>query len=203
MGAAIRFFCVVGPRSPTAADWWPDISYAYLRSLQREGHDVRAISIGAGYLQVPRTDPQWSHWLEVQTLFAARLGSGFVNVVCSPPRLNLGMRRTRKELAPPVVEGVPPSTTGGVAGSPDEILYEPSTALEMLHTDGHINIAITGCSPSIPTAREALALRRYTVVICPRPEHVDSLQALGAAAVYANPETFASQIRSYLDDGDS
>lgn len=196
----VRFFAVVGPKRHGREDseWWPNVSYAYLSALRAARYDVRAISIGGAYLQVP-DDPLWHHWRELQPLFSVSLQENWVNVVCAHPGLSLGKARKLSEL----VGGASRSISGA---SPDDVMYVPGTALSNLLTANRINIAISGCFPEPPDDGEVAAMQAYTAVYCPRAEDVMPLRERGVCASHAAPEAFASVLRSYFQrrsNGDS
>lgn len=217
MLASARFFCVVGPKSPKADNWWPDIAFQYLSAL-RERIAVRAISIGAAYLNVPKNDPQWSHWLHIRDLFTTRLSPRYINIICCPPNLPMGSEKKRGELAPdriPEIDdaemghpGANPSVHAQMVESarsmsdPNEVVYEPETALIALRTKGRINIAITGCTPSIPSRAEMEALREYSMVACTRPEDAKTLRGLDIHALEVRPKSFPTVVSSLIEDFD-
>lgn len=184
MTAAVRFFALVGPMR-SAPRSWTNRAYEYLTALRSAGVAVRALTIGRVYFNRPR-NPAWRDWLTIRSLFATALGTEFINVVCVPTGHPLGRRTTRAELAGRL--RVPLSEAEG-----KEVVYDPSTALVALHTDGHRNVAITGGRPE---PREAEALTRYDLVVAPDASEAEQLRAAGVASRVATPAEFPALLEA-------
>lgn len=213
MPARIRFFCVLGPRGgKSVKGWWPDVSWLYLKALIDGEFAVRALPIGASYMNIPPSDPGWRHWKKVMHLFTEQLDADYVNVVCAPPGMVMGSRKTRGQLSPArmeeldnMVPGHPGAgavavhremTAAAAASDAEEVVYEPSTALSSLWTEGKKNIAITGVSPKPPDENEIEALSRYDHVLSPTPNGAMALVQAGVDAIRLAPRELPICLRA-------
>jgi hypothetical protein len=187
MGALVRYYFLIGPRSENQPRWWPDLSFTYLLALRSARVGVRAIPLGVAPFHV-FDDPKWRHWSTVQDSFSATLEERFVNVICCPAGLLMGRAVTPSQLAPALVDGVPPSVTAIGGRASRDWTMEPMPALVGAYTVGVRNIAITGCLPETPTHPEIEALRRYDAVVAPTGGEADELRRLGVDAQGYSPE---------------
>ncbi|MFH1834237.1 MAG: hypothetical protein ABH877_04360 [bacterium] len=192
----VRMFLIAGPRQ-LGAFTWADVSYQYLIALRVSGIKPRAIPIGG--LQLPeraKQDRAWSHWLQVADAFQGDLGAVSVNVVCIPLGVPLGKSVMASEF-------VVPDRLAKIAvpevKEPGETVYEPSTAISGLYTDGMVNIALTGCLGVGVTASyvdEDLRFlldhpKAYSLILCPQMADVTWLGERGIEAQWCPPPRFA------------
>jgi hypothetical protein len=156
--ARVRYHCLAVPGQRGSQ---PSLGLDVLLALRRAGLAVRALSIGPAFLAWP----PWSDHLDV---FAAELAPRYVNVVCAPPGLYLGV----------------PMRASEDHGRKSEIkasdrIYRPPTALTGLHTVGVPNVAVTMPRPRPPDQHELVALRLYDAVLCPDPAGAVEFMELG------------------------
>ena len=156
----VRFWCQIGPAGSKDADW----AFSYLEAFLDVG--VRVMPIGGLPLLMPYTKP-WKRWRDNTQLFTGSVDDNFLNVVCAPLGLSLGMRLTagRKGMSTgfdteePVVTAI---------GDDEFVAYEPSTAIDGLWTANHANVAIirsdvVGCNEGNRADLERLG--QYDLVI--------------------------------------
>jgi len=177
MAAIVRFFCSVGPSNASVKPWWPDISFEYLSALTQAGIMVRALPIGATYLQFPRT-PEWDHWRTLQSVFYEPLAEQYVNVVCCQPGVEMGKKMREGDFFPGAEH----------SKKHNDVVYEPQTAIEGLWTAGMRNVAITNARPDDPPSRDEVeTLKKYDAVLCPYGLDTLVLRSVGVIADHCPP----------------
>ena len=199
MAVEVRYHFVWGPKRPKSVRyrWWPDLGYKYLRAIMQAGYDVRAIPIGFAHFQVLNEKP-WKHWKKVYEAFASsRATTAGVNIVCAPLGFTMGRTVRLKDLAPQSIDGVPGFLTANNTSDPEQVVYEPSTAIAGLWTEGFRNVAITGTVASDVTASDLEASRRYDLVLTPTQREVEQLKRLGVSAQSCTPR----EVEKCLLDG--
>ena len=160
----LRYFAVVAPGAAG------DPGHAYLVALAATGIRIRALPIG------PAAMSSEKRWSEVVELFTTPMSIPFVNIVCAPMGMPLGaptsMRAfggtqdlVKQEGATTDVMVFPAELRAVLGDSKDapDIMYEPTTALAGLHTEGCRNIAIVAGGK--PMRQDIAALARYDAVI--------------------------------------
>jgi len=142
-----------------------DIPFSYLTALRQLSLPVRALPIGTtAALTVEK------RWYDISDSFTVPMSIPFINVVCAPAGLLMGVRMPiRKSLASD--EGVPAELrqlVGGAArrarSSDGDVVYEPPTALTGLWTVGVKNIAIIYGNGKLEE-RELAMLAKYDRVL--------------------------------------
>lgn len=170
----VRFYCLALPSDG------PQLGFDYLEALDHTDFGVRACPIGPAYLMA-------GDWPRLLHLFTGPPLGGrdtegnlveFVNVVCAPPGLSLGFAMTARQVAGP----------RDAAAAPDDVVYQPKTALAGLYTIGVKNIAITMPRPALPDEAECAALALYDFVLCPTSEDAEMLGTLGVPALHVPPD---------------
>jgi hypothetical protein len=187
MGALVRYYFTIGPRAKSQSRWWPDLSFEYLLAFRSAKVGVRAIPLGVAPFHI-MDDPEWRHWRTVQDSFSATLADRYVNVICCPAGLLMGRAVTPAQLAPAVIDGVPPAVTAIGGKAANDWSVEPMPTLVGAFTVGLRNIAITGCNPNEPTSAEIAALNRYDAVVAPTIGEAARLRELGAKAQGYSPD---------------
>jgi hypothetical protein len=188
----IRMFCPLGPRDLEAESWWPDVSYKYVCALRAAGLEPRVIPIGGmqlGGMTHVEHDRAWRHWKRMgdDGLFTRGLTARFVNIVCAPVGLEVGSNLTMRDFAkPPQVPGRDPA-----AGREDEVVCESTSALAALWTADMVNIAITGFTDESVAVQDVLALKKYSLVLCPTMRDVTELGRSEVDAKWYAPARFA------------
>jgi len=189
-------FLIAGPRQ-LGAFTWADVSYQYLIALRVSGIKPRAIPIGG--MQLPeraKQDRAWSHWLQVADAFEGDLASVSVNVVCVPMGVPLGKSVKAAEF---VVPDKRAKVATPEVKAPEEVVYEPNTAISGLYTQGMVNIALTGRlgsgAPASYVDEDIRFLldrpRAYDLVLCPQMTDVTWLCDRGVEAQWCPPPQFA------------
>jgi hypothetical protein len=161
----VRFFSLVAPGSVG------DVGYAYLTAIAATGARVRALPIGpAAALGFE------ARWWRIGHLFTVPLDLPFVNVVCAPIGMSMGMHAPVSNLGteddlptdmPPNVREFMLRGARRAKAHPDKLAYEPQTVLAGLYTVGCKNVAIVAIEEGgpMPDARELAAIAKYDRVL--------------------------------------
>lgn len=170
----IRFFCLTLPG--TAA---PQLGFDYVQALLSAQHRVRIMAIGTTWFDEPP-------WCDVAEHFTTELQSDFVNMVCVPPNFPLGASiKVEDVIAPENLPGyIHPE--GESSMSPNEVIYDPPTALGGLYTVGVKNIACTRPVPT-PTDREIQNLKQYDEIWVPFEMDAEIFTELGLSVSRKGP----------------
>jgi hypothetical protein len=184
----LRYFCVVAPGVAG------DVGYGYMTAIAATGARIRALPIGpAAALGFEK------RWWAAGHLFTVPLTPPFVNVVCAPIGMAMGMRAPAGALAtkddlpsdlPPDVREFMLRGAAKAAADSGPAVYEPQTVFSGLYTVGCKNIAIVDRlegdfvvvgerTGRVPDARERAALGRYDRVICSKAADAVVLNGYG------------------------
>lgn len=152
------------------------MSFDYLKAVDVTGVGVRAVAIGVSLLM---QEP----WSQLAQLFTTPLGNRFINVVCAPPGLMLGVPTTAAQAGPNMDMPV----TEKRAATTEDIVYKPKTALSGLYTVGLSNIAIVPSAQNLESD-EIDALRKYDAVVCPDESDARYLLTQSVKAQHTPPD---------------
>jgi hypothetical protein len=173
----VRYWCVVAP-GPAGT-----VGHAYLSAMAVAGAAVRALPIGGAMVGIEH------RWFELAHLFATPMTIPYVNVVCAPLRLEMGVAISARAFhdrstLPAQLHRI----LGEQATPPDRerlesMVYTPKTAFAQLHTSKVCNVAIVS-DDELPDHPELGALSKYDLVISPREHVAKALFELGLPAVH-------------------
>jgi hypothetical protein len=181
----IRYFCLVAQGDEGT------VPYDYLIALRSTGRRLRAIPIGP---IDPYCDAKWS---AVAMDFMEPMHHPFVNVVCAPGGLRMGVPMTASAMGSSRLP-FEPSSSAAAGPRAAETVYEPKTAIVGLLTVGCQNVAIVPSALSCEE-KELAALAKYDRVICSHADDVRILHGEGvASAVHIGPGK--AELAAFFDE---
>lgn len=172
------------------------IAFSYLKAIDDTGLGVRIMPVGlALFDRLP--------WSEMPHVFTASISEPFINVVCVPLGVTLGVPVSAAKFTEGAPEKMRLGSTWEIGKGFCDALekeaegsYEPETAIKGLHTDNVFNVVIVdGTSPMGQAELNALseedcnALCRYSRVICSTPEGTTVLCKQGVPSATIPPES--------------
>lgn len=170
-----------------------DIPYAYLQLMHGMGYRLRVLPIGLASNGDAR-------WMKFRHLLVEPMSSPFVNIVCAPLGLSMGVAFSASDVGAQAMKDAEHTKDLLPQAKDSAPAYVPQTALAGLCTVGCANIAIL--MPLTPERAQALdrlelekrALAQYDLIICPTAEDVEGMRYLGLGqAVFAPPDRISMQ----------
>lgn len=160
--ALIRYACLTSPGMDTEG-----LAFPYLKALDETRLGVRVMPVGMVAMWL---EP----WNQLPHVFMSALKMRFINVVCVPPGVSLGMPISVAQF-------------GNGSGTQEGAVYKPDMAISGLYTVGIPNVAVLAGTGALEH-KEVESLKIYDAVVCPTTEGSAALEAQGIKAVTIPPE---------------